>query len=80
MLLAILLLNIYSLWKEHTFAGHPGRDGQLFSRHCLCNCHHCLASMYLLWKTELITFISKLTVTEIRSALLLAFITAVVYP
>lgn len=34
----------------------------------------------LLWKTELITFISKLTVTEIRSALLLAFITAVVYP
>jgi hypothetical protein len=34
----------------------------------------------LSWKTELITFISKLTVTEIRSTLLFAFITAVVYP
>jgi uncharacterized membrane protein (DUF4010 family) len=34
----------------------------------------------LAWKTELITFISKLTVEEIRSILLLGFITAVIYP
>lgn len=34
----------------------------------------------LAWKTELISLASKLTATEIRSALLLAFITAVVYP
>lgn len=34
----------------------------------------------LSWKTELVTFTSKLTVAEIRSALLLAFITAVIYP
>src|SRR5450759_160640 len=31
-------------------------------------------------KTELVTFTSKLTEAEIRSALLLAFITAVIYP
>ena len=34
----------------------------------------------LSWKTELVTFTSKLTEAEIRSALLLAFITAVIYP
>jgi uncharacterized membrane protein (DUF4010 family) len=34
----------------------------------------------LAWKTELISLASKLTATEIRGALLLAFITAVVYP
>jgi len=34
----------------------------------------------LTWKTELISLASKLTATEIRGALLLAFITAVVYP
>ena len=34
----------------------------------------------LSWKTELISFTSKLTVSEIRGTLLLAFIAAVVYP
>ncbi len=34
----------------------------------------------LSWKTELVTFTSKLTVAEIRGSLLMAFITAVVYP
>ena len=34
----------------------------------------------LAWKTELVTFSSKLTVAEIRGTLLLGFITAVVYP
>ncbi|GAC1636020.1 MAG: hypothetical protein NVS4B7_21920 [Ktedonobacteraceae bacterium] len=34
----------------------------------------------LSWKTELITFTSKLTVPEIRGTLLMAFISAVVYP
>lgn len=34
----------------------------------------------LSWKTELISFTSKLTVSEIRGTLLLAFIAAVIYP
>ena len=34
----------------------------------------------LAWKTELITFISKLTVAEIRSTILFGFITGVIYP
>ncbi len=34
----------------------------------------------LSWKTELITFTSKLTVAEIRGTLLMAFISAVIYP
>lgn len=34
----------------------------------------------LSWKTGLVTFTSKLTEAEIRSALLLAFISAVIYP
>ncbi|MGZ6366942.1 MAG: MgtC/SapB family protein, partial [Ktedonobacteraceae bacterium] len=34
----------------------------------------------LAWKTELITFSSKLTVAEIRSAILFGFLTVVVYP
>ena len=34
----------------------------------------------LLWKTELVAFTSKLTVTEIRGTLLMGFITFVVYP
>src|SRR5438270_13646941 len=34
----------------------------------------------LAWKTELITFISKLTVAEIRSTILFGFIAGVSYP
>jgi len=34
----------------------------------------------LAWKTELITFISKLTVAEIRSTILFGFIAGVIYP
>jgi uncharacterized membrane protein (DUF4010 family) len=34
----------------------------------------------LSWKTELVTFTSRLTVTEIRGGLLMAFISAVIYP
>ncbi|HEV2661171.1 MAG TPA: DUF4010 domain-containing protein [Ktedonobacteraceae bacterium] len=34
----------------------------------------------LSWKTELVTFTSKLSVTEIRGGLLMAFISAVIYP
>lgn len=34
----------------------------------------------LSWKTELVTFTSRLTVAEIRGGLLMAFISAVIYP
>ena len=39
-----------------------------------------LITALLSWKTEMVSFTSKLTVTEIRGTLLMAFITAVVYP
>lgn len=39
-----------------------------------------LVTTLLAWKTELVAFISNLTVREIRGTLLLAFVTAVVYP
>lgn len=88
-LLAIILLNIYSLWKEHAaeittslalaatnLLGILVGMGNYFLAFA---CAIAITAL-LSWKTELITFISKLTVTEIRSALLFAFITAVVYP
>jgi uncharacterized membrane protein (DUF4010 family) len=88
-LLAIILLNIYSLWEEHAaeittslalaatnLLGILVGMGNYFLAFA---CAIAITAL-LSWKTELITFISKLTVTEIRSALLFAFITAVVYP
>jgi uncharacterized membrane protein (DUF4010 family) len=39
-----------------------------------------MVTALLSWKTEFVTFTSKLTVTEIRSTLLMGFITFVVYP
>lgn len=39
-----------------------------------------MVTALLAWKTELITFSSKLTVAEIRSTILFGFITVVVYP
>lgn len=39
-----------------------------------------LITALLSWKTELVAFTSKLTVSEIRGTLLLGFVTAVVYP
>ncbi len=39
-----------------------------------------LITALLAWKTEIVEFTSKLTVKEIRGTLLMAFITAIVYP
>jgi uncharacterized membrane protein (DUF4010 family) len=39
-----------------------------------------MVTALLAWKTELITFSSKLTVAEIRSTILFGFLTVVVYP
>ncbi len=39
-----------------------------------------IVTALLSWKTELVAFTSKLTVSEIRGTLLLGFVTAVVYP
>jgi uncharacterized membrane protein (DUF4010 family) len=39
-----------------------------------------LVTALLSWKTELVAFTSRLTVSEIRGTLLLGFVTAVVYP
>lgn len=39
-----------------------------------------MVTALLSWKTEFVTFTSKLTVTEIRGTLLMGFITFVVYP
>ena len=39
-----------------------------------------MVTALLAWKTELVTFSSKLTVAEIRSTILFGFITGVIYP
>jgi uncharacterized membrane protein (DUF4010 family) len=88
-LLAIILINIDSMRKERTpeittsfalaatnFLGILVGMGNYFLAFA---CAIAITTL-LSWKTELITFTSKLTVAEIRGALLLAFITAVVYP
>lgn len=88
-LLAIIFLNIYSLWKEHsaeitTSLALAATDllGILVGMGNYFLAFACAIAITALlsWKTELVIFTSKLTVAEIRGALLLAFITAVVYP
>ncbi|MBE3560350.1 MAG: MgtC/SapB family protein [Ktedonobacteraceae bacterium] len=90
MLLAVVLLvNAYSLLKDQTLQvttsltlaatyvlGVVVGMGNFF----LALGSAIMIVALLTWKTELITFSSKLTVEEIRSALLLGFITAVIYP
>jgi len=88
-LLVILLVNVYSLWKEQSLQittslalaaanvlGILVGVGNFF---LAFTCAIIIAAL-LTWKTELVTLSSKLTVTEIRAALLLGFIAAVVYP
>jgi len=88
-LLAVILINIYSVQKEHTpeittsFAlAATNLLGILVGMGNYFLAFACAIAITALlsWKTELITFTSKLTTTEIRSALLLAFIAAVVFP
>jgi len=87
--LIIVLVNVYSLWKNQplqtttSFAlaatnilGILIGTGHFF---LAFTCAIVITAL-LSWKTELVTFASKLTVAEIRGTLLMAFISAVVYP
>lgn len=88
-LLVILLVNIYALWKEQSLQittslalaatnvlGILVATGNFF----LALAATLMITALLSWKTELITFSGKLTVAEIRATLLLGFLSAVVYP
>jgi uncharacterized membrane protein (DUF4010 family) len=88
-LIVIILVNVYSLAQDQPLQittslalattnvlGVLVGSGSFFLAFA---CSIVIATL-LSWKTELKTFTSKLTVAEIRGALLLAFIAAVVYP
>jgi len=88
-LLVILLVNGYALWKEHSLQvttslalaatnvlGILVGAGNFF---LAFTCAIVITAL-LSWKTELLTLSSKLTVAEIRATLLLGFLAAVVYP
>ncbi len=88
-LLAIIIINLYSIWKTNSllittsFAlaaanvlGILIGIGDYF----LAFACAILIMALLSWKTELVTFTSKLTEAEISGTLLLAFIAVVVYP
>ncbi|HEY6408790.1 MAG TPA: DUF4010 domain-containing protein, partial [Ktedonobacteraceae bacterium] len=85
----IILVNLYSLQKEQTLEittslalavtnvlGILVGTGSFF---IAFTCAIVITAL-LSWKTELVTFTSKLTVAEIRGTLLMAFLIAVVYP
>lgn len=87
--LVILLVNGYAAWKQHglqittsvalavaNVLGMAVGGGNFF----LAFAGAVAVTALLSWKTELITLSGKLTATEIRGALLLAFISVVVYP
>ena len=88
-LLVVLLVNVYAVWKEQSLQittslalaatnvlGILVGAGNFF----LAFTSAIVIAALLAWKTELITLSSKLTVAEIRAALILGFIAAVVYP
>lgn len=88
-LLVILLVNLYALWKEHSLQvttslalaatnvlGILVGAGNFF----LAFTCAIIITALLSWKTELLTLSGQLTVVEIRATLLLGFIAAVVYP
>lgn len=85
----IIVANVYSLYKDEpllittslalavtNILGMLVGMGQFFIAFA---CAIVVAAL-LSWKTELVAFTSKLTVAEIRGALLMGFITFVVYP
>jgi uncharacterized membrane protein (DUF4010 family) len=85
----IVLVNVYSIWNKHPLEittslalavtnvlGVLIGSGSFFLAFA---CAIVVAAL-LSWKTELMTFTSKLTVAEIRGTLLMAFIAAVIYP
>src|SRR5438270_7285935 len=88
-LLVLILVNIYALWNERSVEittslalasanvlGIVIGMGNFF----LAFASALMVTALLAWKTELVTFSSKLTVAEIRSTILFGFITGVVYP
>jgi uncharacterized membrane protein (DUF4010 family) len=88
-LVVIILVNVYSLTQDHSLQittslalaatnvlGLLVGAGSFFLAFA---CAIVIAAL-LSWKTELTSFTNKLTIPEIRGALLLAFIAAVVYP
>lgn len=87
--LVILLVNVYAFWKEGqpqittslslastNVLGMAIGAGNFF----LAFAGAIAIATLLSWKTELVTLSGKLTEKEIRGALLLAFISIVVYP
>lgn len=87
--LVILLVNVYAAWKQHglqittsvalavtNVLGIALGGGNFF----LAFAGAVAVTALLSWKTELITLSGKLTAAEIRGALLLVFISVVVYP
>ena len=88
-LLVLILVNIYALWNERSVEittslalatanvlGIVIGMGNFF----LAFASALMVTALLAWKTELVTFSSKLTVAEIRSTILFGFIAGVVYP
>ena len=85
----LLLVNVYGMWNERSLEittslalaavnvlGIVIGIGDFF----LAFASALVIAALLAWKTELVTFSSKLTAAEIRGTLLLGFITVVVYP
>jgi uncharacterized membrane protein (DUF4010 family) len=85
----LLLVNVYGMWNERSLEittslalaavnvlGIVIGIGNFF----LAFASALVIAALLAWKTELVTFSSKLTVAEIRGTLLLGFLTVVVYP
>src|SRR5258708_1499147 len=88
-LVVLVVVNVYAMWNEQSpeittslalaaanVLGIVIGMGNFF----LAFASALVITALLAWKTELITFSTKLTVAEIRGTLLLGFITAVVYP
>ncbi|GHO94606.1 hypothetical protein KSF_046540 [Reticulibacter mediterranei] len=88
-LMIVILVNVYGIWSQRSpevttslalaatnVVGMVIGAGNFF----LAFVCALVVTALLSWKEEFITFSSKLTVAEIRSTLLLGFITVVVYP
>jgi uncharacterized membrane protein (DUF4010 family) len=88
-LVVLILVNVDAMWREQSpeittslalaaanVLGIVIGTGNFF----LAFASALMITALLAWKTELITFSSKLTVAEIRSTILFGFLTVVVYP
>lgn len=88
-LAVLIVVNVYAMWNERppeittslalaaaNVLGIVIGMGNFF----LAIASALVVAALLAWKTELMTFSSKLTVAEIRSTIVFGFITAVIYP